>query len=264
MRSICLVLALGLALVGLCVGQSVLKTTEWGFEQDGIPETWGFEGFITADNFTVSPWHNVPLIAGTGLHSFIVEMPKDSSAKFEVQTEAPLNPIKQDLTDAGELRYYHSNLTWNYGLLPQTWEDPAFVNPEVNATGDNDPTDVVEIGSTRFATGDIVPVKILGAFALLDQTELDWKVIAIAAEDPLAEEVNDILDVDRVMPGRLAEIREFYRTSKVPDGKPENSFGFDEKPLSREYTLGVVSQTHGFWLSLVSGARDNTEGKSLF
>lgn len=29
--------------------------------------------------------------------------------------------------------------------------------------GDNDPTDVVEIGSTRFATGDIVPVKILGA-----------------------------------------------------------------------------------------------------
>lgn len=113
--------------------------------------------------------------------------------------EAPLNPIKQDLTDAGELRYYHSNLTWNYGLLPQTWEDPAFVNPEVNATvgaawscdalgmrfkakghtcirtdmrrsslaqlivqGDNDPTDVVEIGSTRFATGDIVPVKILG------------------------------------------------------------------------------------------------------
>ena len=52
----------------------------------GIPETWGFEGFITADNFTVSPWHNVPLIAGTGLHSFIVEMPKDSSAKFEVQT----------------------------------------------------------------------------------------------------------------------------------------------------------------------------------
>lgn len=116
MRSICPVLALGLAMVGLCAGQSALKTTEWGFDKDvrlvdeergfltvlrkkcskpnsvsianlqGIPETWGFEGFITADNFTVSPWHNVPLIAGTGLHSFIVEMPKDSSAKFEVQT----------------------------------------------------------------------------------------------------------------------------------------------------------------------------------
>ena len=40
-----------------------------------------------------------------------------------------------------------------------------------------------------------------GAFALLDQTELDWKVIAIAAEDPLAEEVNDILDVDRCVDG---------------------------------------------------------------
>ena len=34
MRSRCLVLALGLAMVGLCAGQSALKTTEWGFEED--------------------------------------------------------------------------------------------------------------------------------------------------------------------------------------------------------------------------------------
>ena len=88
---------------------------------------------------------------------------------------------------------------------------------------------------------------------------VDWLVVRTSASAQWTS-----LGSHRVMPGRLAEIREFYRTSKVPDGKPENSFGFDEKPLSREYTLGVVSQTHGFWLSLVSGARDNTEGKSLF
>lgn len=32
------------------------------------------------------------------------------------------------------------NINWNYGLLPQTWEDPAFANSEVEgAFGDNDP-----------------------------------------------------------------------------------------------------------------------------
>lgn len=32
------------------------------------------------------------------------------------------------------------NINWNYGLLPQTWEDPSFANSEVDgALGDNDP-----------------------------------------------------------------------------------------------------------------------------
>lgn len=32
------------------------------------------------------------------------------------------------------------NINWNYGLLPQTWEDPSLANSEVEgAFGDNDP-----------------------------------------------------------------------------------------------------------------------------
>ena len=32
------------------------------------------------------------------------------------------------------------DINWNYGLLPQTWEDPSFANSEVGgAFGDNDP-----------------------------------------------------------------------------------------------------------------------------
>ena len=34
------------------------------------------------------------------------------------------NPIKQDVKK-GELRHYHDKILWNYGMLPQTWEDPA-------------------------------------------------------------------------------------------------------------------------------------------
>ncbi len=32
------------------------------------------------------------------------------------------------------------NINWNYGLLPQTWEDPSLANKDVEgAFGDNDP-----------------------------------------------------------------------------------------------------------------------------
>jgi inorganic pyrophosphatase len=42
--------------------------------------------------------------------------------------------------------------------------------------------------------GDVVPA---GVFAMIDDGELDWKVIAINAADPKAASVNDVEDVER-------------------------------------------------------------------
>ena len=49
---------------------------------------------------------------------------------MEVSTTEPRNPIKQDIKK-GNLRFYPYNINWNYGLLPQTWEDPAHEHPEL-------------------------------------------------------------------------------------------------------------------------------------
>ena len=53
----------------------------------------------------VSPWHDIPLQLGGGVFNFIVEIPKESSAKMEIATDEPFTPIKQD-TKKGKLRYY--------------------------------------------------------------------------------------------------------------------------------------------------------------
>ncbi|KAM7507192.1 hypothetical protein LguiA_017645 [Lonicera macranthoides] len=87
--------------------------------------------------------------------------------------DEPFIPIKQD-TKKGKLCYYPYNINWNYGLLPQTWEDPSFANLEVEgAFGDNDPVDVVEIGESRGKIGEILKVKPLGALAIIDEGEFD-------------------------------------------------------------------------------------------
>jgi hypothetical protein len=44
--------------------------------------------------------------------------------------DEPRTPIKQD-TKKGKLRFYPYNINWNYGLLPQTWEDPALKNDDL-------------------------------------------------------------------------------------------------------------------------------------
>lgn len=46
----------------------------------------------------------------------------------------------------------------------------------VCAIGDNDPLDVVEIGSRRLTTGGVYAVKPLAVLAMIDEGELDWKV----------------------------------------------------------------------------------------
>ena len=41
----------------------------------------------------------------------------------------------------------------------------------------------------------------LGTLALIDDGETDWKVLAIDVTDPLAKSLNDIGDVEKLMPG---------------------------------------------------------------
>lgn len=69
----------------------------------------------------------------------------------KIATKDPLNPIKQDIKK-GQLRYVancfpHHGYIWNYGALPQTWENPNAVDAETGQKGDNDPIDVCEIGA---------------------------------------------------------------------------------------------------------------------
>jgi len=219
-------------------------------EQMGETGTESFRlGFKGENGSTISPWHDVPLNADNGAYNMVVEIPKMTLAKMEVATKEENNPIAQD-EKKGKLRDYHGPIFWNYGCIPQTWEDPTAEHPELKCFGDDDPIDVVEIGSEALSMGSVVPVKPLGVLAMIDDGELDWKVLAVSVNDPLAKEYNDINDVpDAVKDG----VREWFRWYKTPDGKPLNGFGFDEKYLDVAETKKVIEETHEAWKNLRSG-----------
>lgn len=137
------------------------------------------------DNRTISFWHDIPLRNADGTLNMVTEIPRETRAKFEVSTKENSNPIAQDLKKPGPggkptLRDYSMPIHWNYGMFPQTWEDPAHEHAEIKgAGGDNDPLDVVEIGNATLPTGSVTPVKPVGILAMIDQGELDWKVSLI-------------------------------------------------------------------------------------
>lgn len=221
-------------------------------EVRGEEGTESFRRFFLDDKGSeISPWHDLPLESSTD-HWMVTEIPKMTKPKMEIATKEAANPIAQDMKK-GKLREYHGPIFWNYGYMPQTWEDPTVKHPTLNVLGDNDPLDVVEIGSRTHSQGELVQIKALGALAMIDDGELDWKVVAIALDDPMAPKLNDIKDVQEQMPGVISGIREWFRWYKTPDGKPLNEFGFEEEPLNRESTLEIIEETHNAWQRLRKG-----------
>jgi inorganic pyrophosphatase len=115
---------------------TAFRTSSYVSEQEGSTDTFEFRVFNYASGESgktlVSAWHDVPLYAGNGAVNFLCEIPKETSAKMELATDEIRNPIKQD-TKKGKLRHYPYNIHWNYGMLPQTWEDPGHVDKELKA-----------------------------------------------------------------------------------------------------------------------------------
>ncbi len=208
----------------------------------------------------VSPFHDIPFKRGENTFNMVVEVPRWTNAKMEINLKERFNPIKQDVKK-GKLRYVancfpHKGYIWNYGAIPQTWEDPNHTDASTGCKGDGDPVDVCEIGQKVHTRGAVIEVKVLGNVALIDEGETDWKVIAIDVADPLAEKLNDIDDVEREMPGFLAATVEWFKIYKMPDGKPPNEFAFGGKPKNREFTLDVLSQLHGQWKAMMEAGAE--------
>uniref|UniRef100_A0A1A8MW37 inorganic diphosphatase n=1 Tax=Nothobranchius pienaari TaxID=704102 RepID=A0A1A8MW37_9TELE len=228
-------------------------------EERGRPNTQDYRVFFkNSEGKYISPFHDIPIYANEAQDIFhaVVEVPRWTNAKMEIATKDPLNPLKQDVKK-GNLRYVanvfpHKGYIWNYGAIPQTWEDPNHKDSDTGCCGDNDPIDICDIGNKVCSRGDVIKVKVLGTLALIDEGETDWKVIVINTEDPEAASFNNIDDVRQLKPGYLEATVDWFKRYKVPDGKPENQFAFNGEFKNRDFAIKTVKSTHEFWKSLMS------------
>ncbi|XP_068176700.1 inorganic pyrophosphatase 2, mitochondrial isoform X2 [Antennarius striatus] len=187
--------------------------------------------FRTSEGTYISPFHDIPLLAETEEE---INVPKklkrnESEVLFNMVVEVP---------------------RWSNAKL-ETWEDPDHKDNETKCCGDNDPIDVCEIGTKVCFPGQVIQVKVLGILAMIDEGEMDWKVIAINVKDPDAQNLNSIEDVRRSRPGHLEATVDWFRKYKVPDGKPENQFGFNGQFRDKDFAIEIIKSTHEHWRALV-------------
>ena len=73
----------------------------------------------------------------------------------------------------------------------------------------------------------------------MDEDETDWKIIAIDITDSKANEINNIEDVERVMPGLLDATKIRFKKYQTLSGKPPNDIAFDGEPLDQQFAYKV-------------------------
>jgi len=246
--------------------------TGYAAEDVGETKTLEWRRFLTNGGARVSSWHDVPLFANKkeGTLNAVIEITRCTQAKMEMATKEEQAPIKQDVKK-GKLRDYIVPIEWNYGAFPQTWEQPdhAWAGLEALATkGDNDPLDLVDLSKIDVACGSVIQVKLVGVLAMIDEGEVDWKMVVINVADPLADKINSLEDAEVQFPGEVGKIREWFTWYKSVDGekgdgplgsnkvegKEPNVFGFDGVALDATKALEVVEETHAAWAGLVTGA----------
>lgn len=206
------------------------------------------------DKIQISPWHDIPLISNKkkNIFNFICEIPKYTRKKFEIDTKSKFNPIKQDIKDNKLRSYKWGDIYYNYGCFPKTWEDPKHKTKDIKYPGDNDPLDAIEIGLKSLPIGSITSVKIIGAIPMIDDDEIDWKIITIAEDDLLAKKINNIDSLNKIMPGFLESVINWFRCYKTAEGKKENKFAMNGKILEKKEAINVIFDTHNSWINLTS------------
>uniref|UniRef100_A0A7S4HZ83 Inorganic diphosphatase n=1 Tax=Odontella aurita TaxID=265563 RepID=A0A7S4HZ83_9STRA len=199
-----------------------------------------------------SLWHDIPMKPSgseEGIINLVTEIPMRVTAKMEVMKAVKGNPIMQDTNKDGSPRYYsYGTPFFNYGYIPQTWEDPNMISPEGNHA-DNDPLDVMEVGVDALAMGSITPCRVLGSLELIDEGETDHKIICIALSDPDASKIHSMEDLDRVKPGHTARLLDWLKRYKTSDGKPENALAQDF-PTTIQEANEIIAETHERWRKL--------------
>lgn len=127
----------------------------------------------------------------------IIEISKGSKNKYEYDLETGY--LKLD-----RILYTSTHYPHNYGFVPLTLSQ------------DGDPLDVLVISSEEMVPLSTVECKPIGVLEMIDDGEIDYKVMAVCLGDPFYNNFNDISE----LPQHISdEIKHFFSVYKLLENK---------------------------------------------
>ena len=127
----------------------------------------------------------------------VIEIPKGSKKKYELDKETGLIILDRIL-------YTSTHYPCNYGFIPRTF------------AADNDPLDVLVLCQESIVPMTLVECYPIGVMKMIDDDQVDEKIIAIPFNDPSYASYTDISQLPK---HTFDEISHFFRVYKSLEGK---------------------------------------------
>jgi len=145
-----------------------------------------------------NPWHDVKAHEESPkVVKAIIEIPKDSSVKYELDKETGMLMLDRFL-------YSAVHYPGDYGFVPQTlWDD-------------NDPLDIIVLTGRPVYPMTLACVRVIGVLRMIDGDESDDKIIGVYNQDPRFNEFTDLKDIPE---HSLKELKSFFEKYKQLQGK---------------------------------------------
>lgn len=166
-----------------------------------------------------NPWHSVSVGENSPTEvNGIIEIPQNNRAKYELDKESGMLKLDRVLYSS---MYYPAN----YGFIPRTYCD------------DKDPLDILVLSQIAIVPMCIVKAKVIGVMRMLDQGELDDKIIAVASNDMSVNHLNDISELPQHF---LRELRHFFEDYKKLENKTVEIEKFQNAQVAKEIVIQSI------------------------
>lgn len=163
-----------------------------------------------------NPWHKVPIGQDVpNIVNGIIEIPMNTRAKYELDKTTGL--LRMDRVIYSSM-YYPAN----YGFIPRTYCD------------DKDPLDIVILSQISVVPLCIVSAKVIGVMRMLDNEELDDKIIAVAEHDMSVNHLNDISELPDHF---FKELQNFFEDYKKLENKTVAVEGFQDAEIAKNILI---------------------------
>ena len=143
-------------------------------------------------------WHDIsPENIKPENFTAVIEISKGSRCKYELDKEIGMLRLDRIL-------YTATHYPANYGFIPRTLSE------------DQDPLDVLVICQEPLEPMSIVQCYPIGILYMIDENEVDEKIIAIPVNDPNLNSYNDITELPK---HQFEEIKHFFEVYKFLENK---------------------------------------------
>lgn len=147
--------------------------------------------------------HGYPAMVGDSMVNVVIEIPTGTLEKWEVNKENG----HLELPEIDGVRRVVDYLGYpgNYGMVPQSLQDAA-------VGGDGDPLDILILGPP-ITRGSLAECRVIGIIRMLDNGELDDKLIALPAKGYL-ENIRNMKNLEADYPGMIEILTIWFENYK--------------------------------------------------